>query len=445
MTPVWDNGYVADVAYPAFFYRELQPVWLTAVAAFLGDAGVATDSRFSWCDLGCGSATNLLVAAACHPRAHFVGVDADDAALAVARNGAAAAGLDNIRFVGADFAAFARTNRTRFDVMTCHGIWSWMAQDQRAALLDAVTTALAPDGAFVLHYMCHPGSTDLLPIQHLLNLSAHHMPGSSMTRAQTGLRLLRRLVDSGLYADRPDMMRHVARLEARDPADLAHEFLTDHWHPQHSADVHQQVARAGMSFAGSAEVFNNLDPSLSIPGQLQPLIQQARIPALAETLKDMARRSHQRIDIFRRHRARSAPADATIDSIKLTLLPDAPPPGPVRFATPIGTIDGPEAIFGPLLTRLHRGAASVAELSQLERFASDRAALLSAVQLLMMKGIAHPVLPAGDIATDRVERLQHWFDSNGIAQRIVAACGTAVASVGRAASPPRPPHSSTGR
>lgn len=30
------DGYTTDVSYPAFFYKEMQPLWLSSVALLLG-------------------------------------------------------------------------------------------------------------------------------------------------------------------------------------------------------------------------------------------------------------------------------------------------------------------------------------------------------------------------------------------------------------------------
>ncbi|WP_420143173.1 class I SAM-dependent methyltransferase [Sphingobium sp.] len=172
----------------------------------------------------------------------FVGVDFNADHLALARDAATSCGIDNVTFVHADFTTFASTHEGRLDFMTSHGVWSWVPADQRAALLHVAARSLKPGGLFYFHYMLHPGSTDLLPVQHLLNLRAHHMPGPSPRKAETGLKLLQQMADSGLFADRPHMVRHLANMARRAPADLAHEFPTDH---RRGRDFHASVATSG--------------------------------------------------------------------------------------------------------------------------------------------------------------------------------------------------------
>ena len=426
------DGYVSDVAYPAFFYKEMQPVWLATVAGLRGFSAPDPAAPFTLCEWGCGVGINLLVAAACHPQAHFVGVDFNAEHLRIARAAAQASGLANVEFVDAEFAAFARDDRRQFDFITCHGVWSWIAAEHRAVLSDHAARSLKSGGLLYLHYMCHPGSTDLAPLQQLMKLCAGQMAGSSAQKAGMGLKLAQRLVDGGAFADSPAMRRHLANMGTRDPADLAHEFLTDHWLPQHSVDVHRDMAAAGLALIGSADVFANLDVSLSIPGNLQDLVRQTRIPALAETLKDIARNTHQRMDLFQKDPA-SLDGNAFLarfGAISFEAMPGAPLRGSVTFATPIGPVTGPEALFTPLLERLATGPASGADLLQLPAFAGDAGGLLQALQLLMMQGLAHPSGPPCPGVQDRARDLSRWFRGNGVALTVVDACATAIAGGG---------------
>ena len=421
------DGYTTDVNYPAFFYKEMQPVWLSCVARLLGFAAPDVGGRFSHCELGCGLGINLLVAAACHPDARFVGVDFNERHLHIARAAAGAAGLENIEFVHSGFAEFAKGTPASFDFITTHGVWSWIAPQHQAGLLACVDAGLRPGGLFYLHYMCHPGSTDLLAVQRVLNLFAPHVPGTSAQQVQMGLKLLHQLAGRGLFVNQPGVQKHLDNLRTQDASHLAHEFLTDHWQPQHSVDVHQQAGAAGMSYLGSADVFNNLDATLSIPGRLQDVIQQTRIPALAETLKDMARNSHQRMDLFQRQPqplgqdAHGAVLDATV----FHRLPGAPDAGPITFSTPIGPVEGAAALCTPLLQRLAAGPAAFSELARLPAFSGQPGLLLQTLQLMLMQEIVHPGHPAPTASEARADRLSHWLAQHHVSLRVLPACGTA--------------------
>ena len=126
------DGYTTDIAFPAFFYKEMQPVWMSSILRLEGLRAPDLHSPFSLCELGCGLGINLLVAAACHPQAQFLGVDFNPQHLEQARALASAAGLHNLEFVQADFAQFAQRQSQQFDFMTTHGVWSWIAPAPRS-------------------------------------------------------------------------------------------------------------------------------------------------------------------------------------------------------------------------------------------------------------------------------------------------------------------------
>ncbi len=422
------DGYITDVSYPAFFHKEMQPVWLASVARFLGFSAPEVTSPFSWCELGCGVGINLLTAAACHPDARFVGVDFNARNLQIARDAANASGLENIEFIHSDFEAFAGQNREQFDGIATHGVWSWIAPRHQGSLLECVASALKPGGLFYLHYMCHPGSTQMLEVQHFLNVFSHQVPGTSAQRMQAGLKLLRQLGDAGVFVDKPAVLAKLRDLENKDPNHLAHEFLTEHWRPQHSTEVHQQVGEVGLRYLGSAEVFNNLDAALSIPGRLQGVVNRIAVPAMVEMVKDMARDSHQRMDLFQREPQvlGRETQRAQLDAMVFGLLPDAPVEGPVSFSTPIGNIEGPREIVSPLLKKLASGPTSVADLAQLPVFSAQRGFLLQSLQLLMFGGIVHPLNPVQGRCGPAVQRLAQWFDRHAISLRLVHECATAV-------------------
>jgi SAM-dependent methyltransferase len=420
------DGYVMDVAYPAHFHKEIQPVWLASLTSFIGSAAPDISQPYAYCELGCGLGINLLVSAATNPQGQFVGVDFNAQHLATAQQAAQSMGLNNVRFVHADFSTFARQNTLFFDFIVSHGVWSWIAPGQQRDVLDIVARSLKPRGLFYVHYMCHPGATKMLPAQKLLNELSHHLTGSSTQNLQAGLGLLARLEDAGVFHDQPAFIASLKSLQGKDPAYLAHDFLNDHWAPMHSADMHRTVAHAGLSYLGSADCFENID-ALSVPGAAQQVLATLTSPALRELVKDMARNQHQRRDLFQK-----APVSLSaeehlhaVNALRFCLLPGAPASGGVTFETPIGTLDGPAALFSPLLARLAKAPATFQELSTLPPFAGKPGLLAQSLQMLMWKGHIHPLRQDGLNSSATAAALDAWITRQQLAIRMIEACGTA--------------------
>ena len=281
------DGYVIDATYPTFFYKEMQPVWLNTVVGFLGFQPPKIDQAFSYLELACATGMNLLTCAIHHPQGYFVGVDFNQQHIEKAQRSADRLGLKNIRFIHADFAEFLATNHRTFDFIVNHGTFSWISALHQQQILEIVAQSLNDSGVFYLHYMCYPGSGDLLSLQKLLNLVDQTEAVSSLESVEIGKQLFYDLNSAGAFVN-DSKIEAVLNTLKNNHAYLAHEFLTDHWQPLYSVDVHQRVyEKTQMSYLGSAHPCENLE-SISIPEKMQPIIRDTQTPALKEYIKDLA-------------------------------------------------------------------------------------------------------------------------------------------------------------
>ncbi|MBD9370799.1 class I SAM-dependent methyltransferase [Xanthomonas sp. XNM01] len=394
--------YVGDVAYPEHFQRELMPGWMRSTVLALGHAPPDLDRPYRWCELGCGGGLSARVAAACNPRGHFTAVDIDPAQIAHARAAAASAGLRNIEFVAADLRDWAAAcdDGAPFDFIVLHGLWSWVGEDVREAILAFVRRRLAVGGVLQIGYMSHPGASPLQAAHKLMREAAQYAEGDSGQRASAALGLLRELADggAGYFAEHAGARTQLAAMQRETPAYLAHEFLGAAWEPQHSADLLRRLAAAGCDHLGSATPLENID-TLSVPAALQPLLRAMPRGPLAETVRDLARNQSQRRDLFQRGtRALDASAHlAALDALVFAALPGAPAAaeGDLRFQTRIGPVDGPRAWFDPVLRALAAGPQSFAALRALAPFADAPGLLNQVLQALQWAGFVHPLRSDG--------------------------------------------------
>ncbi|WXL24348.1 class I SAM-dependent methyltransferase [Ectopseudomonas mendocina] len=421
------SGYVTDVSYPAHFHKEIQPVWLVTLATLKGLQVPDITQGYSYCEIGCGLGVNLLLAAACNPQGDFVGVDFNPQHIAFARQSAELLGLKNLRFIEADFAEFAQSNALFFDFMVCHGVWSWIPQVTQQQLLKVVKRSLKPRGLFYLHYMCHPGATQMMPVQKLLNELAHTLSGTSEQNMGAGLDLLNRLDQASVFHDQPSLSANLGRLGQMNKAYLAHDLLSDHWSPQHSVDVHRIAAQVGLTYLDSANAFEMIEV-LSIPQSAQALIANVSSPAVRESLKDLARNQRQRQDLFQKQ-PQALAADVCVQRIgqlMFELMPTAPRSGGQVFRTPIGEIDGPAELLSPVLERLAQGPAQVVELCRLPAYAGNLTQLMQSLLLLMWRGHVHPQRPDASANPVQAALLRSWIQQHDLKIEAVPSCGTAV-------------------
>lgn len=422
------DGYVVDVPYPLHFYKEMQPTWLAYVLNTLGCAAPDLSGPYAYCDLGCGAGINTLVAATCNPAGRFIGVDFNEKHIATAQAVARQAGIGNVEFIHASFEEFARREHGHFDFIVSHGVWSWLPPQARMAILRILHERLKPQGVLYLQYMCYPGAARLIALQKVLHEVSRATDAGSGKSIAEGMALLRRLANAGagLFVDNPEIEKELAALEKAHPDYLAHDFLTDFWQPQHSADVHRIVAQAGLAFIGSADGFENMDV-LSIPGHVQPLLAGLPSRGLKETVKDVARNQNQRMDVFQKQPRTLAPEHhlSALDTFVFRALPDMPAPGAVEFKTPIGTIPGPHELFAPLISSLRARKRSFSDLRRLPVFAREPGLLLQTLNMLLWAGHAHPLRRDDQTETPAAAALQAWITEQGIPLQVLPDCGSA--------------------
>ena len=422
------DGYILDVTYPIFFYKEMQALWLSNTINFLGFKTPNITKSFSYLELACGTGINLIVCAINNPNGHFIGVDFNKEHIDKAKNDANFIGLKNIEFIHSDFATFLEINHNKFDFIVNHGTFSWISPTNQKNILKIVSKFLNDLGILYLHYMCYPGSTPLLPIQKLLNLVDHHVNESSNKSIEIGKNLFNDLNNAGTFVDNPKINSIVKTLENSNSY-LAHEFLTDYWNPLFSVDVHKMVfENAKATFLGSANVIENLD-NISIPSKMQDIIKNTKAPDLKEYLKDLARNSKQRVDIFQKNPQIFSNKEhiEVINKLKFKLLPNAPKKGAVTFNTLIGDIEAPKEVISEMLEKLSKKEMSFEELSTLKSFINKPMFLIETIFLLMNANYLQ-VVSSNEKYVDKrfVDKFNDKMKKDGINLEIYPKCCTAI-------------------
>lgn len=143
-------------AYPAMSHPSTDPA-VTAVAARLGGLDIASPARAEVLEIGCAAGHNLLPLAARWPDSRFTGIDFSKPAILEARETARFAGLTNVEFIETDLSTFDPGGEVRYDFMIAHGVYSWVPEEVRQALLKLCALRLAVNGCAVISYNTLPG------------------------------------------------------------------------------------------------------------------------------------------------------------------------------------------------------------------------------------------------------------------------------------------------
>ena len=349
---------------------------------------VGPETPLSIAEVGCGTGYTGSVLAAGNPNSRVLGLDYNPAHIAEARSMASAAGLENIQFLDADLAelqGFELDRLPEFDLITVHGVWSWVSDAVRDGILRLIRTRLKPGGIVMISYNSLPGAASALGLSRLVR-DAMMRADDDLEGLDAASKLAQRLV-SAEAANLPSSVwrRIVTREQAARPDYVRHEFMTEHWRPAFFADVASALSSARCEFVGSATIDENF-PEMSLTAEQAALWNEAPNTASRQLIFDMCVQRAFRRDVFVRGLRRVA-RDPIIDAIWMT--PTSREDGEVKLSTQAGVASLPPHVIDPVRTSLAEGPRTIGELRRLPGCSSVTPAEL--LCLLIGSGCAVPL------------------------------------------------------
>ncbi|QTL01697.1 class I SAM-dependent methyltransferase [Aquabacter sp. L1I39] len=381
MTCTWSSGYVSDVEYLPGLYVEQAPGHVILTCLLNGIAPPRLGGDFTYCELGCGQGVTAIVIAAANPTIQVVATDFNPAHIARARDAAQTAGIGNVTFLELSFADMADgQGLPDFDMVTLHGVWSWIGAADRANIAAFLARRLKPGGAVSLSYNAMPGWTALLPMQRLLASQASLLQGRSDERVLQALEFARRVQDAGSgVVGGPALLDQIrtgsGKVAATDRAVyLAHEYLNANWQPQYHMDTAGLLADAKLAFVGSAALMENF-PDLMLKPAQRAVLDDVPPGPYRETLKDYMVNRPFRRDVFVRgaRRLSDRERDRQLEPFGLVLTAVR---GACRLTldVPVGSAQLPARHYEPILDALAVRPHTLGELRALPALKDDPAA-----------------------------------------------------------------------
>ena len=151
---------VTSAAYDSFKYENLpfrmsHPDWMCTLGTLAGlDPPDVATSRVL--EIGCARGGHLVPLAELMPDAAFVGIDLSPGQIDDARADALGVGLENVAFHALDVRELG-DEFGKFDYIVCHGVYSWVPDDAREAILRSCRDLLTDDGLAYISYNTYPG------------------------------------------------------------------------------------------------------------------------------------------------------------------------------------------------------------------------------------------------------------------------------------------------
>lgn len=247
------------VAYPAGIFPQTQHARLAVLGEIHG-LSPARPATARVMEVGCGSGMNLIAMAAAWPDARFVGFDLAESAIRIGKAMIAKAGLTNIELFTGNICEVAKTVEPGgFDYVIAHGVYAWVPDFVREALLALYGRALSPQGMGFISYNAQPGGhVRMIMRDRLLDL----LEGVDEPEARFGMiRAALEAMAHGDDSDEPtegtrllhDALRAMAKSMLERPVEvLFHDELGEVFAPQRLRDVVDAAGRHGLRFLTDA-------------------------------------------------------------------------------------------------------------------------------------------------------------------------------------------------
>lgn len=395
MTASWSGGYAADITYLPTYLSAQAPAEMQVVAALAGVHFNLPREGLTVLDLGCGRGVAAMCLAAANPSWTVIGIDYMPAHISEAREIAAEARLDNIRFLELDIGALDEAAAERllpeFDSVSLHGLWTWVSDRVRQGILTILRSRLRPGGFALVSYNALPGWSADLALRRLLRDHVAASDGPIEARMAEAIDAARALHAAGAPAlkDSFFMRRFIGASTASREAFAryaVHEFMSEHWRPEYAQDVAAAFAEAKLDRVGPTALALHFAELGLEPAQREAL---AGLPRGMdrEFLRDLFARRTLRQDLFVRGWRPADPATAVAGLVlALRLVPED---GRVALETPGGQAELPQAVIGAAVGALQRRPHSMAELMALPEMARTTPGELLAI--LVGSHVAAPV------------------------------------------------------
>ncbi len=299
---LYNEGYVMDIPYNDYYFRELSPLYLRTLATLRG-AHLSDNTPLRYLELGYGQGSSLCIHAAAN-EGEFWGTDFNPEHSITAQHMAQCC-TKTVHILNDSFEDLAEKSRhgllPTFDVIVMHGIWSWVSKENHAFIMEIIRKNLKVGGLVYVGYNAMPGWASLVPLHDFF---IHHANSQGSAQQDTrskvaeAIRAFTHLEQEGaLYTKKHSAVaKYFKALCTHDATYIAHEHFNQQWNPVYFKDMAAYFFDARCTFLTTAHPVSQLKGS--IPQSLEEAFASIDDIIHQETLRDYAQDTMFRKDIF---------------------------------------------------------------------------------------------------------------------------------------------------
>lgn len=409
--------------------REANPLFISSVALLRGIRPPRLNKAFTCCELFAGQGLSSSMAAAVFPEATFYALDSTAVNVAVGRDIAAQAELENVQHIHAGLDDLEQQKLPPCDFICVHEAHFLGGVEGLRRLAVFLERTLAPGGLCSISYHALPGMQEEQRLRDLLRQLVRQGQGNLESRIKSALQQVRNIYQaSGILEQTPMLATLLERLQKGLSPHMARELLHPDWQPLGFLEVNDVFEAAGMRHLGQAALHYDFPSLLMSKERLEAYAPHDGTP-LGEHLKGLLSVQTLRYDVFHN----GAPSMSSMEhGLALAELAFARliPSGRMVYElpTPHGMVQLERELVDPVFRALEQGAATYAQMLQaLAQEQHSPELLHQIVAMLVDSGQLHPMLlmetaPLRALLLDRV-LLERFILENGYSVAVTPRLG----------------------
>ncbi|WP_420340744.1 class I SAM-dependent methyltransferase [Roseibium sp.] len=391
----WTDGYLTDIGYTHGFYRELTPLMMSFAALSQGIRTPSQNHEMCYCELGCGQGLSTNILAAANPHIAFHATDFNPSHIASAQRLARDSGTKNVHFYDTSFDQFRHQAGLpeAFDIISLHGIYSWVNKENRSHIVEFIRNKLKPGGIVYISYNTLPGFGSVMPLRQLMVDHADQSSGLISNRIDAALAFADELKEIGAqyFKDYPLAGGRLEKIKDQSRKYLAHEYFNRDWTPFYFKEVADELSVAKLTFVASAYLPDHVG-LMNLTAEQRSFLARETDPIRIQSLRDIIVNQQFRRDIFGKGVERftlSESLGAWLESMFVLVQPRKDVS--LKIDTRLGEVKLQEEIYDPILDAFSNGPLSTRDLMKVESIQNIALPnLQQALTILVGFGILEP-------------------------------------------------------
>lgn len=391
----WSSGYYSNLDYTFGAYGEMNPLF---VRYCLANAGYRAPEIKNACELGFGHGLSMNISAASSSTSwHGTDFIPSQAAYALELNDAFAGNSEIFDYSFEEFLEMYE--HPKYDLISLHGVWSWVSQENRNIIMRFIRKFLNPNGVVYISYNTKPGWASFLSLRdimlHFKEATGSQDQASAKVQLQNALNFATQITDvesAGTLAH-PTLTKKMQEIKSQPINYIAHEYFNKDWHPMGFDEVSTYLEDAKLSFATSAEVSSSVD-AINLTMDQKEIIDKTNDITLREMLNDFFKNRTFRKDYWIRGNRKLSISEKFEEVLNFSFVATSDiEKFDFKLKGPAGEASLSKEVYGPILEQFGQKKMFVgSDLFTVlhKKFGLEKDQLVEAISILTSKKTIFP-------------------------------------------------------